>query len=202
MSEKEPRRPCPGGAGCKRQCWSREGSLYCANHDPVLAEARRANGCKRVKGPPVAILRTAMGTDGRWHKPEHVRPAQATPRRGGLHVVASGGERVGPHGQARRGLTRGEARERKLDEVVERAEKLMAGPAPTPAYQREVAEKVLVDIALYGGEHPRVAAAKALVEKLLREAELVAKAKADGDGTPPMTIEAQLAAEAAAAPRQ
>ena len=164
MSEQEPRRPCPGGAGCKRQCWAREGSLYCANHDPVLAEARRANGCKRVKGPPVAILRTAMGTDGRWHKPEHVRPAQATPRRGGLHVVASGGERVGPHGQARHGLTKGELRERQAQEVVDRAQQLLEAATPPTEQLRSNAIKVLNDIALYGSGGPRVAAAKVLLD--------------------------------------
>ena len=49
MSE---RRPCPGGVGKKRACYAREGSDFCVNHDPALAEKRRLNGFTRHHGPP------------------------------------------------------------------------------------------------------------------------------------------------------
>lgn len=140
MSTPPFRAPCPGGFGLKRQCWAVDGGTHCRNHDPSLAQQRRDNGCVRKSGAPVPILRTALGTDGRYRKPEH-EPA---------HVK-----------QPPPLLTRAQQR---AQEAAERAQSLLTGPEPIKSELRSLALRVLRAIAVYGGETPQVTAAKALLD--------------------------------------
>lgn len=47
-----PRKACAGWESGKRQCWAREGSDYCSNHDP--AEAQRRKDAGRIRHPRFA----------------------------------------------------------------------------------------------------------------------------------------------------
>ena len=149
--------------GLKRQCWAVPGGTHCRNHDPALAERRRLNGCARHKEPPKTILRTALGTDGRYHKPEHVR------------LVASGGHAVAGKPPT---LTKAQQRAQKAAELAERAAKLLEGAEPGKPELRGIALRVLKAVAVYGGDSPQVAAAKALLD-------YVAPEKGAGDDLPP-----------------
>ena len=155
-----PRTPCPGGTGKRRQCWAVAGGTHCRNHDPALAERRRLNGCVRHKEPPVAILRTELGPGGEYRKPSAV-----------LHLVAPpGGNGGGLHPSGKGKLTRAELRAQQAQEAADRAEAVLNAAEPPAADLRRLAVNVLKDIAIYGGESPRVQAALGLLKQVAPQA--------------------------------
>jgi hypothetical protein len=113
----------------------------------------------RRKVPPVAILRTELGPDGEYRKPGHmylVAPAGGN----------GGGER--PSGKGK--LTRAELRAQQAQEAADRAQAILDAPEPPAADLRRLAVNVLKDIAIYGGESPRVQAALGLLKQVAPQA--------------------------------
>lgn len=146
------RRPCPGGAGKKRVCWAREGSAWCRNHDPGLAEQRRDNGARRRNGPNIE------------RRPTISSAAEAIAA-GRMRLVATGGHVVPgvsrvPHANP----TRREVAALMAEEFDRQAEAILTAKVPEPTELRDTAIKVLYHASLRSPHEPsRVRAAQLLV---------------------------------------